>query len=141
MIKRPGSGFRSTGRGYQPREGMSEDKRPRTVSVLPKAIEALGVHPRVPCGVGQVSVAEIRRQGPRIDALVDELEARPVPEQMRMHVGHADTRRGPAQRFEEAVSGHRRATLTYEHVPGTGRLLSAGLAQGADLDAGERLHA
>lgn len=77
------------------------------ISVVPEAIEPLGVYPRVPCGVGQVSVAEIGCQGSGIDALIDQLEPRPVPQQMRMHIGHADTGRSPAERLEEAVGGER----------------------------------
>jgi hypothetical protein len=43
-------------------------------SVLPKAIEAPGVHLGLAGRVCDLAVPQVGRQGPRIDALVDEFE-------------------------------------------------------------------
>ena len=48
---------------------------------------------------------------------------------MRMHVGHADTARGPAERLEEAVRGERCPTLTHKYVTHPSRLIAAQFAQ------------
>ena len=55
--------------------GRAWDRRHHQGSILPKAIEASGAHLRVTPGIVQLTVAEISRQGPRVDAVVDQLKA------------------------------------------------------------------
>jgi hypothetical protein len=49
--------------------------------------------------------------------------------------------RGPAEHFEEAVGGNRRAALGQEDVARSRRLLALDPSQCADLEPAERLHA
>lgn len=44
-------------------------------SIPPEFVEALGVHHRIARRVGDLAMAEIRGQGSRIHAIVDQLEA------------------------------------------------------------------
>src|SRR5262249_37920330 len=60
---------------------------------------------------------------------------------MRMHIGHADTGRGPAEGFEKAIGGERRSALTHEEVTRSGRLIAARFAKRTELDAAQRLYA
>src|ERR1700730_12829937 len=113
----------------------------RPASVLPKAIEPLGVHLRIARRVRDLAMPEICGGGPGIDALVDELEAGGVPQQMRVNVAHADTLGRAAQRLEEPVGAQGRAALAQEHVAGAGRLLPPDASQRADLAAGQRVNA
>ena len=85
-------------------------------------------------------MAEIGRQGSGIDTLIDQLEPGPVPQQMRMHVNHAETGRGAAQRLEEAVGRERRPALAHKHMTRPGRLIASQLAQCPNFDTAQRLH-
>src|ERR1700736_1348449 len=57
-------------------------RRARLVaSILPKAIEALGVHLGVAGRIGDLAMTEVGGEGAGIDALVDQLEPGAVPQQ------------------------------------------------------------
>ena len=47
----------------------------------------------------------------------------------------------PAERFEEAVGGHWRASLAHEDMAQPSRLIAPQLAQCTDFDAAQRLYA
>src|SRR5215472_14980318 len=60
---------------------------------------------------------------------------------MRMHVCHADTGRGPAERLEEAIGGEWRPALAHENMTRPCRLIAAQLPQCANFDTTQRLDA
>ena len=107
-------------------------------SVLPEAIEALGVHLCVTGGVVDLAMPEISGEGAGIDALV---EAGGVPQQMRVNVAHTDAFGRAAEGLEEPIGAQGRAALAQEYVAGVGRLLPPDASQRADLASGERLSA
>src|SRR3984893_14495864 len=113
----------------------------RPASILPEAIEALGVHLRIARRVRDLAMPEICGEGPGIDALVDELEPGGVAQQMRVNVSHADAFGRAAQRLEEPVGAQWRAALAHKHISRAGRLLPPDASQRADLAPGERLNA
>ena len=110
-------------------------------SVLPEAIEALGVHLCVTGGVVDLAMPEISGEGAGIDALVDQLEPGGVPQQMRVNVAHTDAFGRAAEGLEEPIGAQGRAALAQEYVAGVGRLLPPDASQRADLASGERLSA
>jgi len=85
-------------------------------------------------------VAEVGCQGPIVDALIDQLKARSVPQQMRVHVGHADARCGPAERFEKAIGRKRCPPLAHEYMTHPSRLIPTQFAQRPNFDTAQRLH-
>src|SRR5437016_109152 len=54
-------------------------------SVLPEAVEAPRVHLRITRRVGDLPVPQIGGQGPRIDALVHQLKAASMAQQVRVN--------------------------------------------------------
>src|SRR6266446_2372026 len=113
----------------------------RPMSILPEAIEALGVHLGIAGGVRDLAMTEICGEGAGIDALVDQLEPGSVPQQMRVNVAHTDAFGSAAQRLEEPVGAQRRPALAHKHVASAGRLLPPDASQRADLAPGKRLNA
>jgi len=66
-----------------PPQGRAPNFPPRSaISVLPEAIEAAGVHLRIPRRVGDLAMPEVRGEGPRIDTLVHEFEAAGMAQQV-----------------------------------------------------------
>jgi hypothetical protein len=58
-----------------------------------------------------------------------------------MHVGHADTSRGPAECLEEAIGGERRSSFAHKYVAQASRLIAAQLAECPNFDPAQRLDA
>src|SRR5262245_8136959 len=52
---------------------------------------------------------KVGRQGPRIDALIDQLEAGGMAQQVRMDPSHPNALGRPCQRLEKSIRGERRA--------------------------------
>jgi len=94
-------------------------------SILPEAVEPARVHLAVPGRVRDLPMPEVSRQGPRVDALVDRLEAGGMAQQVRMDPCHADALGRPCERLEEAVRGQRRTPLGDEDKARSGLLLPA----------------
>ena len=77
---------------------------------------------------------QVRREGPRIHPLVDQLEAGRVTQQVRMDACHADALSRPHEQLEEPVRGERRATFGDEDEAPSCLLLPAQLRKRPDLD-------
>src|SRR5262245_65413254 len=104
MTRRPpGNRTRTSGRSilaYSPTVS-SEFSRAPSSSAPPKVLEAVGCHVGVPNGVLDVLVPEIVLQGPRVVAIVGELEPTGMTKHVRVdrewHLG------GLADALDEAV--------------------------------------
>src|SRR6516164_82695 len=81
-------------------------------SILPKAVKAPRIHLSVARRIGDLAMPQIGRQGPRIDALIDQLEAAGVAQQVRVNPGHANALSRPRQHLEEPIGRHRGPAFT-----------------------------
>jgi hypothetical protein len=77
---------------------------------------------------------KVGRERPRIDPLVDQLEAGGMAQQVRMDACHADAFGRPCEGLEEAVRGEGRAPLGDEDKARPRLLLPAQLPKCLDLD-------
>ena len=82
-------------------------------SVSPKSFEATGRQGRVPRRILDIAVAEVRLEGPGIDAIAGQLVAAGMPQHVRMHFDAKIGRN--ADHAREAGSRQGRAALRHKH--------------------------
>jgi hypothetical protein len=102
----------------------------------PNSLESARVERRVSHGVGDLAVAHVGLKGSRIEALIDECEARGVAQGMRVHLERAHSRRlaQTRQHLAEPGCGHGAAAFREEHEF-SGRILGSQPTQGAQFVA------